>query len=171
MELAEEIRARITAYDRRSPSVLSEAETHFRTCERYPDALISIVDSQDASVSSGATWMIKSLLEQGQGLSTKQCDALVDRLSGITEWDAQLHVCQLIRHLETSDGHVDRLVDWLRPLLNHRRPFLRAWSLDAVCHIAKQHPAYESLATEHLDGALTDTSASVRARARNLSEC
>jgi hypothetical protein len=145
MELAKEIKASIMAYDRRSPLVLSEAEAHFRSCKRYPDALISIVDSQDQSVSSGATWMIKSLLKQGQSLSPNQCKALVDRLPNITEWDAQLHVCQLIRYLETSDRNVDSLVDWLQPLLKHRRPFIRAWSLDALCHIAKQHSAYGSL--------------------------
>ena len=64
----------------------------------------------------------------------------------------------------------DALARWLEPLLRHERPFLRAWSLDALAHLAAAHPGHGAAYAAALVRALEDDAASVTARARRLAK-
>jgi len=168
MSLKAEIRSKIAEFDRRSPSVLGETEAQFGRERGYLTALIGLAGDQNAPVSSGSTWLIKSHLEAGGSLSPSQVAKLLGQLDLIKEWDAQLHICQSVRLLTIAGAEVALLAIWLTPLMSNSRPFLRAWSLDAVCRLAAEHPLYDDLAQKALAAGLDDGAASVRARARRL---
>ena len=89
-------------------------------------------------------------------------------LKTVTAWEAQLHLCQIARHLTVSAKDAGRFATWLEGLLAHKRPFLRAWSLDALCRMALQHERYRTRALQALDAASRDSAASVAARVRRL---
>jgi hypothetical protein len=107
-------------------------------------------------------------LEAGRELSKLQCRTLISKLETVESWAAQLHLCQVIRHLSPNAQGAEEIVRWLLPLLAHDRPFVRAWSLDALCHVSALYSVYASRAEEALNSATRDAAASVRARARNL---
>lgn len=162
------LRAALAEFDRKSPSPLSEAaKAHNRKAD-YQDALIALAADGDPAVSSGATWLIRNGLEEGGALARPRVNALVKNLPAISQWDAQLHVAQTIRLLDLNMTQANAVADWLLPLLAHKRPFLRAWSLDAICHLARKHENLKKQAEHALAAAHQDGAASVRARARNL---
>ncbi|MEM8697384.1 MAG: hypothetical protein AAGE05_15285 [Pseudomonadota bacterium] len=163
------LRAKIAAFDGRAVSILGEIEAAESDMAGYMDALITLAADDGPNIAAGATWLVKSALERGRRLSAAQVSALAARLDGIAAWDAQLHICQSIRHLEIDAAAADGFVGWLRPLTRHDRPFLRAWSLDALCHVAAVSGAHAQAAQRSLAVALADSAASVRARARALS--
>lgn len=166
--LLEDLRQRLVDYDGRAVTLLGEAEAALGADPDYLDVLIALVSKTQGHVASGATWLLKSALEKGQSLSGRQVAALCEGLSDQAAWDVQLHICQCIQYLTISGDCAARLVAWLEPLLHHDRPFLRAWSVDALYRISRQHPAYSDRFEQALAVAKQDTAASVRARARKL---
>ncbi|EAQ27952.1 hypothetical protein NAP1_10173 [Erythrobacter sp. NAP1] len=167
-DVRRQLRARLAEYDGQSVTLLGEAEAACSRDPDYFDALIELAGSRKGHVPAGATWLIKSALEAGHKASASQADALVASLPAITGWAAQLHLCQSIGFLDIPPRHTGFVAHWLEPLLEHERPFVRAWSLDALGHLAR---ADESLADRFetaLAAGAKDDRASVRARARNL---
>ncbi len=161
---------RLQAFDGRAVSILGEVEAEYRNEAAYLDAVIALTAHDQAEVSSGATWLIKAALERGEALSAAQSEALWDEIPAIQHWQAQLHICQSAAYLTFSADGAATTDRWLTPLLHHDRPFLRAWSVDALCRIAVQHPEYGHAAREAARAAANDSAASVRARVRQLSE-
>lgn len=164
---------RLRAYDGRAVSMLGEIEADFGGEADYVNRLIALAAHQQAEVSSGATWLIKaalikSALERGQPLSAPQTRKLCAHIPDITAWQAQLHICQSAGYLTIAQEDAAAIARWLKPLLTHDRPFLRAWSVDALCRIAAHHSKYAPAAREAVAAAGEDPAASVRARARKL---
>ncbi|KWV91951.1 chorismate lyase [Erythrobacter sp. YT30] len=124
-------------------------------------------DAED-NISSAATWLLKSWLEKGGAITTKQTAELCAELPGVTSWQAQLHLCQSIRFLDVTKDAAAAVHRWLVPLLAHDRPFVRAWSLDALASLARQHSHLHAAFAKALEHAEQDEAASVRARARNI---
>ncbi len=160
---------RLQAFDGRAISMLGEIEAAFGGEAEYLDALIALAAHDQGQVSSCATWLIKAALERGQALSAAQSEALWDEIPAIRSWQAQLHICQSAAHLTFSADGAAVMDRWLTPLLHHDRPFLRAWSVDALCRVAAQHPEYGTVARDAAHAAAKDSAASVRARVRQLS--
>ena len=160
---------RLAEFDGRSLSVLGEIEAQFGVHDGYLDDLIALAGDRNGAVSGGSTWLLKAYLERGGESSQSQTAEFAKQLSGITEWSAQLHVCQSVQYLRLDLGAAEILAVWLAPLLTHGRPFVRAWSLDALWRTARQHSAFSRQADAALAAAMLDPAASVRARARNLS--
>lgn len=162
------LQLRLSEYDGQSVTILGEIEAEYSGQADYLDAVIALVDHADANICGGATWLIKSALEAGRQLSEPQRKEFIRRVPMANGWAAQLHVCQSIQFLQVSADHAPALRDWLKPLLASSRPFVRAWSVDALEHLACQHPEFALEAKAALDAAEADPAASVRARARQI---
>ncbi|MEO1731094.1 MAG: hypothetical protein AAFR64_10170 [Pseudomonadota bacterium] len=169
-DLAQDLRAVLQAFDGRATTLLGEAEAAFGEEPAYPDTLIALVGDRQPMVGSGATWLLKSYFERGGALSTEQTQALIKALPKAeeTHWSTQLHLCQSIRFLDFTANLSTALEAWLTPLLTHKRPFVRAWSLDALAHLAKGQGQYRTNFEVALKRASEDEAASVRARARQI---
>lgn len=171
MGIQEDLRRRLQGFDGRAISLLGEAEAACRGEPGYVDALATMVDDREPMVASGATWLLKSLLEKGGALSAPQTQALIAALPQETQgahWSTALHLCQCMAYLDLTSANATSLWLWVEPLLTHTRPFLRAWSLDALAHLAKAHEAHRADFEAALKAASGDAAASVRARARRL---
>ena len=169
MALLAQIREQLAHYDGRSVSMLSELTARYRDNASYIDAIVSLSADAEDNISDGATHMIKIHVDGGGALSAKQTGALVKSCGAVTSWQAQLHICQVIARLTLSASQAAALAPWLKPLLSHRRPFLRAWALDALCAIAQANDKFKKQALDALTAAENDKAASVRARARHIS--
>lgn len=166
--LTEQLRQRLADYDGRATTLLGEAEAALGKEPGYCDALIALAGGSDDTVAAGATWLIKNALEAGRTLDPGQTAGLIGHLPHMKAWPAQLHLCQSVRHLTISEGDAIVLADGLIPLLDHARPFVRAWALDALAQVARAHAEFGDRFVGALAKAERDEAASVRARARNL---
>ena len=163
-----DLRHDLLAFDGRNLTVLGEIAARYEGNIGYLDDLVGLADGTDGRVSDGATWLIKAYLEASGELTKLQGRMLISKLETVESWTSQLHLCQMARYLNPNTQEAEEIVRWLLPLLSLGRPFLRAWSLDALCHVSALHSAYANKAEEALDAATRDPAASVRARAKNL---
>lgn len=154
-------------FDGKAVSILSEARARFGARASFLSELVDLASSQTEHVGDGATWLIKNCLENGERLTPKATLALFSSLNEVAAWQAQLHLCQSFAHFKIPEAAAANAADWLDGLLQHKRPFLRAWSMDAYQHLAIQHLSLVARADVALAEAERDQAASVKARARH----
>lgn len=159
---------RLRKYDGKAVTILSEIEAEHGTHPDYLDGLIAQMTDRDTVVSDGATWLVKSALEKGGRLSPDQAGQFVEHLCALNGWAGKLHVCQTMQYVEIPFGHAEIAADWVTGLLEHDRPFVRAWAIDALCRIAVQHTSFRDIASNAVQNGSRDSAASVRARCRKL---
>ncbi|GJL95595.1 MAG: hypothetical protein DHS20C05_20000 [Hyphococcus sp.] len=167
--LKAKVRDELLAFDGRAISILSQAIARHHDEPEFLDVIISLSADPEDYLADGATWIIKDHLDKGGVLTASQTNKFVSQAIKTESWAANLHVCQSVQHLSVSEKAAKELAPWLGILLEHKRPFLRAWSMDALSAIAKAHPEYEKKAKAAIKAGLEDSAASVRARAKNLS--
>ncbi len=165
-----ELEEALARYDGKATDILLEIRAVFGDRESFLSELVGLAAHDDAAVSDGATWLIKARLEDGARLTGSETDALLGRLQAIASWQAQLHICQSLQRLAVPEPLTEAVADWLTPLLTSERPFLRAWSMDALQELASRNASLAASAEAALDAALQDSAASVRARARRWTE-
>ena len=158
----------LRAFDGKATSILLEARTRFDGRMDFLGELAVLVGSQERSVSDGATWLIKTCAESGVVPGPPEIAAIVAQLDAVPTWQAALHLCQTAAFLAFTPDQARRFAEWATQFLDHERPFLRAWSMNALQHAARQAPDLAKLAETALLCAENDGSASVRARARKI---
>jgi len=158
----------LARFDGKAIPLLGQIEAEFGNDPGYLAALVEIIPSDQPHLESGAPWLIKDRLERGQTLSEARTEQLAAAAPALTDWQAQLHLAQSVRYLKPSQTAARLIALEMQDYLTHERPFLRAWGLDALNHLSKSFPEFESAAAEAKAVALNDASPSVRARARNL---
>ncbi len=158
----------LSAFDGRAITILGEIRKKHEGSPSFIADLVVLAASDEPNISEGATWLLKAMLEDGHSLKPAQTRKLIDNFQHISRWQAQLHVCQLLERVDVPSESASAVADWLSPLLRHDRPFLRAWSMNALQHLAAQHYNYSARAKAALIEAETDKSASVRARVRKI---
>lgn len=124
------------------------------------DALIALCG--DTEVAVAATWVAKALVEDGVAVDLKQVFATLAQQS---DWAAQLHVLQCVRH--APEAAVPQ-TDHIRALLGGQKALVRVWALDAFVRLADLIPDLRDEAAGLVEQALTSGTASLRARARDL---
>ncbi|WP_282605195.1 hypothetical protein [Pelagibius sp. Alg239-R121] len=132
------------------------------------DRLLVLADSEDTRLQTAATWVVRKLLELGAELTSAQLERFVESAAAQTAWEARLHIAQSIQFIGDEDLEVQKLAKIIQPWCNAKRPFLRAWALDAICRLAQRDPGLKPTASERLARGAEDPAASVRARVRNL---
>ena len=120
--LKDRICAELEEYDGKSPTILSEIAARHGGKRSFLDAVIALCADNDGTVANGATWIVKHHLDEGGALTRKRTEALVAACPSVTDWMAQLHICQSISRLALPPAQARLLAPWLEPLLTHKRP-------------------------------------------------
>ena len=160
------LRGALDCFDGKAVSLLSEAAVQWSDAPDYLDSLIALCGDDAPMVQSGASWLLLDHARQGGRLTEARLAALGTRLGGLQDWSGVLHVLQLLEYQPVPPDDVSPFADLARQHLDHDRPFLRAWSVSALCRLATRHPHLLAEAEAAHRAALDDPAASVRARAR-----
>ncbi len=151
-------------------SCLSEARAACRSDPAFHDTLAALSFDARPKIAEAATWILKAETEDGLTIASSCVELIADALDAIPSWQAQLHICQAIEGFECTAQHAEKFTSWAEGLADHPRPFLRAWSLSARVFLAQQFPELRKASRLALRGAAQDPAASVRARARQLTQ-
>lgn len=162
------LKTALDRYDGKDIGLLGRIEAEFGEDREYLAALVELLPSTDPNVENGATWLIKDRLERGGILSEARTEQLAGAAAALRDWQAQLHLAQMIRHLRPSQPASKLLAVEMKGFLSHERPLLRAWALDALVSLSSKLPELAPQAAVALNAAAADPAPSVRARARQL---
>lgn len=155
-------------YDGKSVQYLGQLQAEFESDPDYVGGLITALTQSRENVANGASWLLLDHLNRGKKLSAEQSEQVAKSVPSLMNWPEQLHCAQMIRHLELDKSLAKIVMREMETLQSHNRPFLRAWSLDAIWHIAQSHDEFKDRAFAAIERAKEDNAASVRARVKNL---
>lgn len=158
----------LSEFDGKALTLLGETNARFEQEPDYLTSLIEISRCDGGHVSSGATWLLKHHLENGDVLTPFEAAGFLSSFPSLKDWQAKLHFCQSLQFVDLSLVDCNALGIWLKCNLSHEKPFLRAWSLDGLVQIGLAHEGHMPDIMAALENAREDCAASVRARARNL---
>ena len=156
----------IAAFEAEGVKGLQRALEDHAPSDTWLEELVRAITDERASVP--ATWMLRAYLERGADLSGQQTALLLRSLAGVAQDDARLHLCQSVGSLDIPARNAEQLARFLRGGVAGEHKFTRAWATDAFHRLALQHPRYKREALKHVERALRDPAASVRARARHI---
>lgn len=158
----------LLAYDGKDPSALIDAREACGDALDFLDRVIAFCGDARPLVSEGASWILKAELDVGAHLTAGQSALVVAQLERLATWAAALHVLQVVEHLTFCEEDAQIFLTWAQGFADHRRPFVRAWSLHARVFLGRRYPALNVDVAAELVRAEDDPAASVRARARRL---
>jgi hypothetical protein len=155
-------------FDGKNTQTLLSIAGSFCREENYAACLLALLSEGRPNHHDGSSWLLKHHLENGAHLDERETALLTQKLTHLQNWQAQLHICQLVQYLSLTENQVQKVAAWLHPLLTHNRPFLRAWSVSALVDMSHQHKSIKAAAETALAAAKQDSAASVRARVKKL---
>lgn len=167
--LLETLRADLAEFDGNAVSFLSETAARYRSEPEFISACIALVGDDDPLIQRGASWIWRDHIKTSKALTEEELNLLLPALGKIKDWGAALHTLQAFDHYSGEALNADVFARFFAAYQNHKRPFLRAWAVNALCRLASHHPDFATVAKNALTAALEDPAASVRARARNIS--
>ncbi len=167
-ELIDDIQAALATFTGREVSLLSEVKARFRSRPDFETSIIALAASDDPMISRAAMWIILESVREGAFPVHRISVALQPHLQALSDWQAVLCLLQAFEQPSQPIDHAESYADFAEANLRHRRPFLRAWSMNTMCRLAHFHPELAARAQKAHQNALNDPAASVRARARNI---
>lgn len=166
--MTSDLEQHLQAFDGVAVSILSEARFACRDAPGYVDELMRLCLDPRPHIAEGATWILKAEADDGAQFEPEAIEHLVSALDALASWQAELHICQSAEALMFTPNQARVFFDWAASREDHRRPFLRAWSLHAMVTTALRFDGFRSASETALSSADRDEAASVRARARAL---
>lgn len=132
----------------------------------WVDELIAGCTDPEYSVPS--SWLLLQHVRRGHPIPAASVERLTQACLTVGPEGAQLHLAQLVQHLDIPNGSAEALAEFLTDSTSSRHTFLRAWGVDGLYRLSLQHPEYGELAERALEAAAGDPRASVRARVRRI---
>ena len=124
--------------------------------------------STHRNIQKVSTWLIKYHLEQKYTLTTAQTVELIDICPILKDWEAQLHVLQMLPYLQLNDDLIEILEVFIGKLLGSPKKFVKAWAYNALYELTHYQPEKKADVLILFQTALETESAAVKARIRNI---
>jgi hypothetical protein len=170
MTLSAQLDADFAQFDGRALSILSEIHVRYKDMPGYWDDIAARFSAPDDTTQSGATWIWLDHLKTGHPSHVIPAQTIALHLPHISYWSAILHILQGLDKIDLPDDSHSAFHTFIQPNLSHKRPFIRAWALHALCVLAQQNASYTTAAQTALAQARNDPAASVKARAKQTAK-
>ena len=153
-------------WDGKSFDGIDAVHGRFHDDPRYIPEILTLTEVQE--LQKGTTWLLKKYVETGGVLTQEQITAVYRLLPTFDNWEAKLHILQIMPQMPIPDSHHKSIADFLRECTGSDKKFVRAWAYNGFYELAKQYPQFQAEVTQLLDAAMADEAASVKARIRNI---
>ncbi|MCG8441296.1 MAG: hypothetical protein MI723_05745 [Caulobacterales bacterium] len=164
--LLDRLRAALGAFDGAAVTILGEVGARHSGEPGYAAALVALTTDADPLMQRAGSWLLLDHVRSAGALGAEDLARLGSGLERIADWQTALHVLQALDHIPPVAPPAEPFIAFAEHYLDHARPFLRAWSMNALRRLALAHPALTPRADAARTRALNDPAASVRARAR-----
>ena len=146
---------------------LTSIYNSFHEQSDFFDHLISLT-SEQPQLQEGTTWLIKHHYDEKKELSKDQLDELLNSVAGLKHWAANLHVLQILPHIEIKSENYIIIDDFVRRSWNSDNKFVRAWSYQGLLELYKFQPSNKPELMALCEKAMINESASIKVKVRNL---
>ena len=127
--------------------------------------LVSLLESVPLQLQ--ATWLLKKGLEEGLQLGSKQVTRLLKQAASLDNWQARMHLLQVLEYLSIPQSSADALHQYLTDCLQEKNKFIRAWAYQGFVTLAEQFDSYQQETDEIIEKAMLEEAPAIKARLRN----
>lgn len=160
-------RSVLEAFDGKEVSPLKLAISSLKFGSESVDALLSFIENEEEKLQVGASWILLNHPETCRWIGEEQKNRILDILSWDTPWQVSLHLLRLYPSLPLSKADCLEYFPVLERMLEHKRPFVRAWAYNALYLVAESEASVRDAVAEKLSDGLRNEKGSVSARIRN----
>ena len=131
------------------------------------DKLISICVNEQY-LQNVATWLIKHHYDKGRTLPEFLAERLLAGCKNLKNWEAKLHVLQIIPHVTLSKKSIIIIDEFVRECLADNNKFVRAWAYNGFYVLTKYIPELKTELELICQRAMETESAAVKSRVRKI---
>lgn len=157
----------LAAFDGKHTAPLETLATRLSPTAILIQELCTLARQGDAKLQTATTWLLKRFQETGVVFASEQVQTCLALLHHVTDWEARLHLLQMLPGFAIPLTHKNALYHHLKTLLTDNKKFVRAWAYNGLVELAEQYPDLQVKVSELLARGQQEESASVRARIRN----
>lgn len=114
------------------------------------------------------TWLIKHHYDSGRALPNFLTRKLLTACRNVENWEAKLHLLQLLPHVELTGNSLISAEDFVRNCLNDNNKFVRAWAYNGLYELTKYVPALKTELEFICERAMKTESAAIKSKVRKI---
>lgn len=138
-----------------------------KTNADFFENLVTIcVNEQDLQKTT--TWLIKHHYDNGQVLPKPLTEKLLTACNNVENWEAKLHLLQLLPHFELTEKSIIITEDFVRNCLTDKNKFVRAWAYNGLYELTKYIPELKTELEFICQRAMETESASIKSKVKKI---
>lgn len=145
---------------------LRQIYSSFNTEPEFLNDLIAFLSQKDLQIQ--ASWLIKHHYDQKNKLDPNQVDSLMKQTTELDQWEAQLHILQIIPKIHSEPQHLLLMDDFARRSLKSENKFVRAWSYQGLFELYKLGVVQEEELRSLCELAMETESAAIQSKVRKI---
>jgi hypothetical protein len=122
----------------------------------------------DKDLQIASTWLIKHHYDNGNTLPILDTDNLLNICTTLKNWEAKLHLLQLLPHFRLTNKTITLVDDFTRNCLTDNNKFVRAWAYNGLYELTKYLPEMKTELELICQKAMETESASIKAKVKKV---
>lgn len=157
---------RLNKWDGVHMDYLKQIYADFITEPEFFNSLIALLSEKDLQIP--ASWLIKHHYDQKNKLDPNEVDSLMKQTAELEQWEAQLHILQIIPKIHPEPQHLLLIDDFARRCLKSENKFVRAWSYQGLFELYKRGVVQDQELRSLCELAMETESASIQSKVRKI---
>lgn len=139
---------------------------NFKRLEFFENLVTLTIHEQD--LQKATTWLLKHHYDQGQTLPKLLTEKLLTTCNNIVNWEAKLHLLQLLPHFKLTGKSIPVADDFVRNCLKDNNKFVRAWAYNGLFELTKYIPEMKTELEFICLRALETESAAIKSKVKKI---
>ena len=127
-----------------------------------------LICTLEQNLQKTATWLIKHHYDNGKNLTNHNSENLLNCCLKIENWEAKLHILQLVPFFPISNNSYVILEDFIRKCLIDKNKFVRAWAFSGLYELTKFNPLLKSELELMCQNAMKTETAAIKSRVKKI---
>ena len=127
-----------------------------------------VIYKNEQELQKVATWLIKHHYDKGNKLPNSLTEKLLSTCATIENWEAKLHILQLLPHFELTEKSLIATEGFARNCLTDKNKFVKAWAFNGLYVLTKYIPELKNELQFICERAMQTESASVKSKVKKI---